>query len=59
MKPYEGHVPAGNQPEKHQERKEQPKVAGAGQEEPFDSETGRKGAHQNIPETEKPGEPKE
>ena len=42
-----------------QQRKEQPKVGGAGVNEPYESETGRKGASENIAGTEQPGEEKD
>ena len=58
MKPYKEKSRSGGQHQRHQERKEQPKVGGAGSDEPFESETGRKGALQSHEGTKTPGEPK-
>lgn len=61
MRPYKEKSPSGGQHERHQERRKQPKVGGAGageDEKPYESQTGRKGASQNIEGTRRPGEPK-
>ena len=59
MRPNDEKTPSGGAPLLRQERREQPKVGGAGRDdEPYESETGRKGATQNLEGTKQPGERK-
>lgn len=44
--------------QEEQQRKKQPTVGGAGTNEAYESETGRKGASENVGGTERPGEQK-
>ena len=59
MQPNKDKSAINKKTEDRQERHEQAQVAGAGRDEPFESQTGRKGASQNVEGTKQPGDAKD